>query len=311
MSRAGLDLAWGAATDTGKIRKVNEDSFLELPGVFVVADGMGGHQAGDVASRLTVEAVTEVIGDDLPDISVLGELVRRANESVRSHANTVGREGMGSTLVGALLVRNGDEESIVVVNVGDSRCYALVDGTLAQITKDHSQVQELVDAGEITPEQATTHPERNVVTRAIGIDDTVAGDFFVLPSLAHSRLLLCSDGVSGELTHDHMTELLATLDDPQEAADALVAAVLQGRAGDNATVVVVDVVRDIAPLEDEDSDADVTGPRPRRASTVELDDTVEHDHLKELIADVPGDRPDADQVAPAPTDHMLISDVPG
>ena len=159
-------------------------------------------------------------------------------------------------------MQNADEESIVIVNVGDSRCYSLVDDLVSQITVDHSLVQELVDAGEIPPEAAATHPERNVVTRAIGIEDVVAGDFFVLPALPYVRLLLCSVGVSGELSVDRLGQILATVADPAEAADALITAVLEGRAADNATAIVVDVRRTGAPDVAADDELDVTGPRP-------------------------------------------------
>ncbi len=262
LKRPGLELAWGAATDVGKARRLNEDSYLAHPGAFVIADGMGGHQAGDVASKLTIEAVRELVSDDIPDISLIADVVQRANESVRSHAFESGREGMGSTMVGAFLVRNADEDSVIIVNVGDSRCYSVIDDSLQQITKDHSQVQELVDNGDITAEMAAGHPDRNVVTRAIGIEGVVAGDFFVVPVVARVRLMLCSDGVSNELTDDRIGALLMVNDDPTLTASGLIAAVLEGKAFDNATVIVVDVTRELAPSGATD-EAEVTGPRPR------------------------------------------------
>lgn len=265
-----MHLSWGAATDVGKVRRLNEDSHLEVPGAFVVADGMGGHQAGDVASRLTIEAVQALLAGGVPDVATIGSVVQLANDSVRSHAGDAGQHGMGSTLVGAFVVRNADEESIVVVNVGDSRCYALIDGRLSQVTRDHSHVQELVDAGVITADAAATHPERNVVTRAIGIEDVVAGDFYVLPTVPRARLLLCSDGVSGELAFDEMSALLSSVEHPVEAAGALIAAVLEGRAADNATAIVVDVVRDEDPQPEAAADVDVTGPRPAVAIDPEI-----------------------------------------
>jgi PPM family protein phosphatase len=262
LTRGGIELAWGAATHVGKARQLNEDSYLAEPGAFLVADGMGGHQAGDVASRLTVEAVRELLSDEIPEISIIGDVVQRANETVRLHATESGREGMGSTLVGAFLVRNADEDSVVIVNVGDSRCYALIDAVLHQVTKDHSHVQELVDSGEITADTAASHPDRNVVTRAIGIEDAVAGDFFVVPPLRRVRLLLCSDGVSGELSDDRIAGVLIANEEPGAAASELIAAVLEGRAGDNATAIVIDLTR--ASLEPTVAPADVTGPRPGR-----------------------------------------------
>ena len=311
--RAEMDIQWGAATDVGKVRRLNEDSYLDVPGAFVVADGMGGHQAGDVASRLTIEAVQVMLSEGLPDVGTIASLVQRANNSVRAHAGSAGQQGMGSTLVGAFVVQNADEESIVIVNVGDSRCYSLVDDLVSQITVDHSLVQELVDAGEIPPEAAATHPERNVVTRAIGIEDVVAGDFFVLPALPFVRLLLCSDGVSGELSADRLGQILATVDDPAEAADALIAAVLEGRAADNATAIVVDVRRTDPPHRSADDELDVTGPRP----TVVLPDPEVTAPLSRfpppsmpLISRVPAAEVEAPSpIAPAEA-SIIIDDVP-
>lgn len=259
-----MTLTWGAATDLGKVRLLNEDAHLAKLGAFVVADGMGGHKAGDVASRLVIEAINDLIGSATPDISSIEEVVRSANRSVRAYASEAGTEGMGSTLVALFVVKNADQESLIVVNVGDSRCYTLVDGVLTQITKDHSHVQELVDNGVITVDEAKLHRDRNIVTRAIGIEDIVAGDFFVLPSSAGMRVLLCSDGVSGELSSERISELLGESPSPAEAADALIRAVLEGRAADNATAVVVDAHRLLLIGEVLATGTEVTGPRPKR-----------------------------------------------
>mgnify|MGYP002682251684 FL=1 len=312
--RDGLELECGAATDVGKVRRLNEDSYLVTSGACVVADGMGGHQAGDVASRLTIEAVEGLLAEGLPDVSSIGSVVTRANSSVRSHAGSVDREGMGSTLVGAFVVRNADEDSIVVVNVGDSRCYAVVDDVVLQITKDHSHVQELVDAGSISQDAAATHPERNVVTRAIGIEDDVAGDFFVLPSVERMRLLLCSDGVSGELTFDEIASILTSLDDPAEAATALISSVLEGRAADNATAIVVDVRRTLTDAAGSTEAIDVTGPRPAVVAMADPDDTARYPSpapvLADLIFEVPATEPDADQTQAEAATNSIIDDVP-
>jgi len=281
---------------------------LQLPGIYVVADGMGGHQAGDVASRLTIEAIAALLADGVPDVATIGRVVEEANRSVRAHAAASGTLGMGSTLVGAFLVRNADEDSIVVVNVGDSRCYVMNDGILRQLTKDHSHVQELVDSGVISAADAATHPERNVVTRAIGIEDAVAGDFFVVPPAPQVRLLLCSDGVSGELSFSRIEQLLATTTDPAEASAALIAAVLEGRAADNASAIVVDVHRSQPPVDVLDS-SDITGPRPLRPPIPETPAVVS-------ISAVPGVS-DLGDAAPSAMEHeqvglalQLIAEVP-
>lgn len=256
-----FELTWAGTTDVGKVRKVNEDSLLALPGIFVVADGMGGHAAGDVASRLTVESFAEWYHEgSLPPISSLTDAVSRANESVLAHSHRHHLEGMGSTAVGSVMVDNGGEPALVVFNVGDSRCYVVEDGRLSQITKDHSYVQELVDDGSITAEEARHHPRRNVVTRAIGIDSRVAADFTVLSACAARRLMFCSDGVSGELEFDALERLLRDSRDPSAAVAAVVEAVLTGRAADNLTVIVVDVTQ--ARLHD--MDLEVTGQRIAR-----------------------------------------------
>jgi protein phosphatase len=309
--RDGLRLHAAAMSDTGKVRRLNEDSFLLVPGGFAVADGMGGHNAGEVASRLTIEAVQEWLESGVPDIADVSTVVALANERVRCHAGEAGRDGMGSTLVGAFVVRNADEESVVVVNVGDSRCY-LVDGaSMAQLTTDHSHVQELVDAGLISPADALTHPERNVVTRAIGVEDLVAGDFFVVPSVGHCRLLLCSDGVSNEVSFEEIQRILVDEGDPCSAAAALLEAVLRTRAADNATAVVIDVERQqvVGPTAEPD-EVDITGPR-LRVSPPDPDDTMDSAGAPEgdvLLATVPAMQPKS---FPPPTvPSLLIDEVP-
>jgi protein phosphatase len=208
---------------------------------FVVADGMGGHQAGDVASRLTIEAVESLLtGVGLP-VDALPSIVSAANARVRARAAETDQLGMGSTLVGAFLVDNGGDEEIAVVNVGDSRCYRMENGALRQVSRDHSYVQELVDAGTISAADAARHPERNVITRAIGVDPSVAADYYFLPSDGDYRFMLCSDGLSGEVDDTEIESVLRSADSPETAAELLLASVLRGEAADNITVVVVDV----------------------------------------------------------------------
>ncbi len=310
--RNGLSVRAAAATDTGKVRRLNEDSFLLVPGGFAVADGMGGHNAGDVASRLTIEAVQQWLESGVPDIADVSTVVALANERVRGHSGEAGREGMGSTLVGAFVVRNANEESIVVANVGDSRCYLVEDGEVTQLTRDHSAVQELVDAGLISSTDALTHPERNVVTRAIGIEEVVAGDFYVVPSVSRCRLLLCSDGVSNEVSSAELQRILVDDIEPERAAAHLLEAVLRGRAADNATAVVVDVVRQLVDHAEVGSDElEITGPRSRAARSPDPDDTVVMPLTRgegELIATVPTVPPT--QLPPPTLPTPLIDEVP-
>lgn len=308
----GLSVRAAARTDTGKVRSVNEDSFLVVPGAYVVADGMGGHNAGDVASRLTVEAVEAWLAEREPEISTVSEVVSRANDAVRTHSNEAGRSGMGSTLVAAFVVANADEQAVVVVNVGDSRCYLIQGEEMVQLTKDHSHVQELVESGEISEDEALVHPERNVVTRAIGVEPWVAGDFFVVPTTLSSRLLLCSDGISGELSFDQIREVLADEPDPDAAADALVRTVLLGRAADNATAIVVDVNRTLATLpEGSNSAAEVTGPRVRTivGSALDVKTELAGSARGSLIATVPVTK--SAVLPPSANPAELIDGVPG
>jgi len=259
-----LELVWSAASDVGKVRRLNEDSFLAHPGLFLVADGMGGHAAGDVASEIAVGVFREQLAE-LPLVPAdVERLVTEANRRVRERAEGAGMEGMGTTLVGLALVDNGGAPSLMVFNIGDSRCYSWSAGhELQLITKDHSVVQELIDAGAISVLEASRHPDRNVVTRAIGVDPSAAADFFVLPRASHQRLLLCSDGVSGPLDPELIAECLAEDAAPHEAAAALVARVLQGAATDNATCIVVDVRWADLGGDSSDADDDVTGPKPK------------------------------------------------
>lgn len=259
------ELHWSASTTVGKVRQVNEDSFLALDGMFVVADGMGGHAAGDVASALVVDVFQEFTGRIPLPLPELERLVVLANDRVRRHAHEHGLGGMGTTVVGVTLVDNGGEAALAVLNVGDSRCYSWnrADG-LVRLTHDHSVVQELIDEGSISSEEAERHPERNVVTRSIGNSDGVVADFHILASGGRHRLLLCSDGVSSQIPEDEIALTMERHDGrPVETVEALIALVMAGRAPDNATAIVVDVGWPDAVVEATDDDTDVTGPRPR------------------------------------------------
>jgi len=246
----GVELHHGAATDVGLVREVNEDSFLAAPPVFVVADGMGGHDGGDVASTIVVEEFarlaeqgydpargTEAVAATLRECQ--GRIERfgaeqRARGARNFHA--------GTTAVAALLVEDDGVPKWLLANLGDSRVYRFLDGALEQVSVDHSVVQELVDAGVITPDDAAVHPERHVVTRALGGSDRVEADYFLLPLPSVERLLLCSDGVSGMIDDTEIATILARAGDPRDAADEIVAASLRAGGRDNATAVVIDVV---------------------------------------------------------------------
>ncbi|MCL8024171.1 PP2C family protein-serine/threonine phosphatase [Nocardioides bruguierae] len=237
------------ATDVGRVRTVNEDAFLDAPPVFAVADGMGGHDGGDVASAFAVEELGSLAGltrgldEAEPALRrALAAAQGRIADYARAQADA-GAEGFhaGTTVVCALLVQDGAEPAWLLGHLGDSRAYRFADGRLEQLTRDHSLVQDYVDAGVIAPEEAATHPERNVITRALDGRGTPSPDLARLPVTPGERLLLCSDGVTGMIDHDEIADLLATRASAAEAAADLVSAAVAAGGRDNATAVVVDV----------------------------------------------------------------------
>jgi protein phosphatase len=242
-----VELHHGAATDVGRLRETNEDAFLVAPPVFVVADGMGGHEDGDVASRIVVEEFAH-LADQGYDPTHGQEAVAAALESSQRRIMEYAAPGAGrhrtpgTTVVAALLVEQDGAPAWLLANLGDSRIYAVAGGKLRQVSTDHSVVQELVDSGEITPAAAQTHPERHVITRALGGPLLEPADYFVLTMAEADRLLLCTDGVSGLIDDDRIAAILTGSRDPRDAADGLVAAALDAGGDDNATAVVVDVV---------------------------------------------------------------------
>jgi serine/threonine protein phosphatase PrpC len=232
--------SWGSSTSTGQIRQANEDWFLAVDGLFIVADGMGGHQAGEVASRLAVETVQEEFGAAGTDVLV--SAVEKANAELVSRS-TVDPElaGMGTTLCAMALVESGGRDAIGVVNVGDSRLYLLTEGDLRQITEDHSLVATLERQGRITAAEAAVHPQRNILTRALGIDETVLVDSWEIIPVGGDRYLLCSDGLFNEVDENRISATLRQLADPGEAARELTRLANEGGGRDNITCVVVDV----------------------------------------------------------------------
>ena len=237
--------AAGAATDVGMVRTENQDHLLIQPRLWLVADGMGGHRGGEVASLVASEVVASGVADLGPQR--LDDAVRRANGAVIDRAlGDPDLAGMGTTLTALAAVSgaDGDAEVLVLVNVGDSRTYRLAAGASAveQLTTDHSLVAEWEREGRITAEQAATHPHRNVITRALGIDEDVEVDRWELAPTVGDRYLLCSDGLTNELDDDAIAAVLVGTADPQVAADELVAQANVAGGRDNVTVVVVDVV---------------------------------------------------------------------
>lgn len=296
----------GSATDVGAHRDNNEDSFAVTGTLSIVADGMGGHEAGEVASRLCTRTLSyahvftrpggmteeeeaaflrEVEAEDtgsleegskgflrrrrkntsamnrqiMRTLEKLREIIGEADEKIKEMLD----QRAGTTVTGAWLTNIGDTDMWFIFNVGDSRTYRLmrvdeetgeelpnislsggpIEGlSLEQVTVDHSEVQYLVDTGQITAMEALTHPRRNVITRALGTGNYWEPDFWVIPAKRGDRLMMCSDGLSGELSHNYMARVLATVEHPQDAAEVLQMAALRAGGRDNITVVVVDAV---------------------------------------------------------------------
>lgn len=231
---------WGAATDTGAVRRHNEDAFLAAPPLFLVADGMGGHAAGDIAASLVVGTFAQLVDRPCVTEDDLLQGVRRGRLAIVEFFAPSELSG-GTTLSGIGVSSQDGVPSVAVVNIGDSRTYRLRDGVLEQLTKDHSTVQELVDSGAIAPSEARTHPHRNIITRAISSVGDSEPDVRSIPVQVGDRYLACTDGLTGELTDDQIRDVLASVEDPQVAAAQLVAHALSVRGRDNITAVVVDV----------------------------------------------------------------------
>lgn len=243
-------VTFGASSHVGLVREVNEDSLLTDPPLFAVADGMGGHDGGDLASQIVVEELTAVPHTPYSAVSgaqAILEALRAAQQRLlaygATHRGSDGRRWRGgTTAVVALLVEHEETPHWLLANLGDSRIYTLAEGRLDRVSTDHSVVQELIDSGMITEEEALVHPERHIVTRALGGPEDVDPDFFVLPVADAGRVLLCSDGINGMVSDAEIAAVLVAHADPVAAADGLVEAALAAGGVDNATAVVIDAV---------------------------------------------------------------------
>lgn len=241
MTVVGVRVRAGVATHVGTVREVNEDSVLVTPRVFVVADGMGGHAAGDVASAIVVRRLEGLAGRERVTADDVRAELMAANLDVLTAARRDPlRAGMGTTVAGLAIVDAAGTPHWALFNIGDSRVYRLVDGRLTQLTTDHSEVAELVEAGVITAQQALTHPLRHVVTRAVGTRPGPAADLWVFPPTVGERFLICSDGLPLELADREIAAVLTANADPQQAADALVGRAVAAGGRDNVSVVVID-----------------------------------------------------------------------
>ena len=265
-----IDHRTAAASDVGRVRNDNEDSFLRGDAVFAVADGMGGHVAGEIASRTALEPLAQLDGRVFPDgpsaVEALRQAVIDANGTVAEKARfEPGYRGMGTTLTAAMI----EGRRLHLAHVGDSRAYLLRDGTLEQITTDHTLVQHLIDEGQITTEEASAHPQRSIITRAIGVGLEISVDTLTLDIQPGDQILLCSDGLTGVVLDRVIEATLAEEPDPQRAVDRLVAQANASGGPDNITIVLLRFAPkgEFAPIPEAGGDGDGRASTPSAAAS--------------------------------------------
>lgn len=237
-----LDLTWYGATDTGRRREANQDAFLAAFPLFVVADGMGGHIGGEIASASTVDRLGSMVGKGKANAKAIERALSRAVADIASHPETTD-EGTGTTVTGVYLEAEAGREAWVTLNIGDSRVYLMRDGQLDQLTTDHSVVQELIASGRLSPEEAENHPYGNVITRAVGPSERVTPDYVRVEIVDGDRFVVCSDGLTKELTDYGIQHFLEHNADPKGAAEAMMSAALENGGRDNVTIIVLNVRR--------------------------------------------------------------------
>jgi protein phosphatase len=286
-------LRTGAVTDVGRVRTNNEDQLLVTESLFAVADGMGGHAAGEVAAQVAVDTLRDAFAEN-PTAQGLVDAIRQANMNVIARAESdAATRGMGTTACAAALVPGDDDEGgelIVIVNVGDSRAYLLRDGELSQITEDHSVADELMRAGQLSEEEAAVDRRRHVLTRVLGMDASIVPDRFDIDPYRGDRILLASDGLTNEVPDAELASILRRIGDPGEAARELVRVAKNNGGADNITVIVIDVTDDDGKAADASAELAKEPPRPRGLIT-----SAERDEqLRDLADSMPsasGSRP--------------------
>ena len=262
-----LLLSWAGVTDVGRRRETNQDAFFADYPLFIVADGMGGHAGGEIASRSTVTRLQAVAtSGSVARASIEGAL-ELAVADIADHPEATD-EGTGTTLTGVFLEFDDEEPHWAALNIGDSRVYLLRDDRLVQVTTDHSVVQELIAAGKISPEEAEGHPYSNVITRAVGASELTAPDYVTLDVRAGDRFVICSDGLTKELTDYGIQHFLRANADPAAAVDAMLAAALENGGRDHVTLFVVQVSYSSGSADSPSSDAPT-------ASVVDVSSTEE------------------------------------
>jgi protein phosphatase len=235
-----IELSWAGVTHTGRRREINQDALLTSYPLFIVADGMGGHIGGEIASASTVDHLGSVVEAGTVTPKTIEKALSRAVKDIASHPETTD-DGTGTTLTGVYLDLSDGPPQWVTLNIGDSRVYLMRDGMIEQITTDHSVVQELIAAGRLSPEEAENHPYGNVITRAVGPSESVRPDYVRLDVVDGDRFVICSDGLTKELTDYGIQHFLVANADPADAIAAMMDAALENGGRDNITIVVLDV----------------------------------------------------------------------
>lgn len=262
-----IKVSAGAVTHAGLRRRLNEDAHLATSPVFLVADGMGGHDAGEVASATVVDEFARFAGRDSVTLGEVRLALARARARVAALPVGAGAAA-GTTLTGVAVSDVDGEGHWLVLNLGDSRTYRLSSGVFEQLTVDHSVVQELIDGGEIDRSMAARDSRRHVITRAIGAGSDADADYWMIPAAEGDRILVCSDGLTGEVDDSEIHEILRVESDPQEAAARLVTEAVRSGGRDNITVIVVDATHVSRGVRDGLGDTGLSGA---------FDDEVEED----------------------------------
>lgn len=239
------EFEFGFKSDKGRMRKINQDAFFAMPRerIFVVADGVGGHSAGEIASRTAVSELADAVRINPISLYDEDDLIREKFNSTISSVNKIifnmakekAPKGMATTLV---LIYIG-EQSAYLMNVGDSRAYLIRDGSIMQMTEDHTYVNDLVKKGLITPEKALNHPDRNMITRAVGAEESVKPDFFKFDILKGDKILLCTDGLYNEVSSEMIRTTIDAADDMRSACDELVRTANMHGGSDNITALTI------------------------------------------------------------------------
>jgi protein phosphatase len=292
-----MRLVAGSATDPGRVREGNEDSVLIDDGIYAVADGMGGHRGGEVASWAALEALRDTFLGNAPTTDSLLAGGAAANTAVYDKAREdTSLSGMGTTLAAVARIQASGEPVIGVLNIGDSRVYLAAGDEFVQLTEDHSLVETMVRTGQLTAEEAAVHPRRNVITRALGIESAVEADAWVVSPRIGDRFVLCSDGLFNELSDDQIATVLRRLPNPDHVAWELVRLANEAGGRDNVSVVVVDVAPDSA--DEAAQSAAASSPIADRTTriTESSEERVVQDSGPEVFVAVPTPSP-----APAPT----------